>query len=306
MSESRTTNYFLTNFATGYKEFAMVADFVAPGFPVLQSAGKYGTYGKSVNRIYNDKVSKGEKAKEIRYDVSEATYNCEEYDLKKAVYWADRRRSKFPMNLDLDAAKYLKRAHHLSREYRVFAIAGSHSVVTNYTDKNAAWATAASGTPYADILAAMSECEDSNGGFTPNRILIPSKVALKMSATAEWMGLFKYSDEGFKSGLFNVVSGLRKIGLEPMITNLQGSSGQEISGSDPTTENFWGDTVLLFYCEPTPSLESRTFMYSPYTFKDRIDSEEVRSERCSMHYINTEIDELLVDAYCAYLIEDTI
>jgi hypothetical protein len=306
MAETIHTNQFLTNFATGYKLANPVADFVAPPILVKRPADKYAKYTKSINRVYNNKVSGNKKADEINWDVTEGTYNCEEYSLSKGVDWRKRRNADQPINLDYDAVRFLKRAQAISREKRIYDIAGSTSVVTNYVNAGGDWNTASTGAPIDDILTGMQVVLNANGGYAPNRILIPTGVALEMIKTTNWKSYFQYTSVGFERGLFSAIDGLRNLGLEPMLTSVFGGSTYEISGSDPSDEVIWSDSVLIFYCEPTPTLESRTFMYSPYTQRDLIDTEIVKRERRDVHTIYEEIDELLVDASCAYLITNTL
>jgi len=300
----QNVNSFLTNFATGYKERNPVADFVAPPFQVKLEAGKYVEYTKSVFRIYDDKITGREKAKEIQWDVEEATYACEEYSMEKFVSDKKKAQAYEPIKLDLDAAKFLKRFHMASREYRVNAIAGSAAIVTQGANVASAWAGAA-GTPITDILAGMATVETAIG-IEPNKILIPTQVALRMINTTEWDNKFVYTDTGFNSGLFNAVSGLKQLGLEVMLTNTVGLDTYKCTASDPRIESLWDDNVLLFYSEPSPTLESRTFMYSPYVAMNQIFTTRAPRERGVYHTIYSDIDELLVDASCAYLLRNTL
>jgi hypothetical protein len=300
----QNVNTFLTNFATGYKLPMTFADFVAPLLPVKLEAGKYVEYTKSTWRIYDDKIRGSEHAKEIQWDVDEATYECEEYSMEKFVSDKKKNQSVAPINLDKDAVKFLKRFHTLAREYRIWQIAGSAAIVTQTANIASAWA-AAGGTPITDILLGMATIEAAVG-FIPNRILIPTAVALRMIQCTQWQTYFRFTDTGFKNGLWNVVSGLRQLGLEVQLTSVSGLSTSKLGASDPVSENMWDDSVLLFYCEPTPSLETRTFMYSPYVVKDRIFTTREPRRRGLYHTIYSDIDELLVDASCAYLLTNTL
>ena len=299
------TNRFLTNFATSYKLRNPVADFIAPPFRVKYEDGKYVEYNKTAFRIFDDKITGSEHAKEIQWDIDEATYSCEEYSMEKFVSDKKKEQAVDPIRLDRDATKMLKQFHHLAREYRVNAIAGNAAIVTQTAAIASAWA-AAGGTPVTDILTGMATVENSTAGYIPNRIVIPGQVALRMIQTTEWRDYFKYTDSGFKNGLFNAVSGLRQLGLTPMITSVHGLSTSKLGASDPASEPMWSDNVLLFYCEPNPSLETRTFMYSPYVKKDIMFTTREPRRRGQYVTIYTDIDELLVDAQCAYLLTNCL
>ena len=91
-----------------------------------------------------------------------------------------------------------------------------------------------------------------------------------------------------------------------MITGIRGTSNYEIGTSDPTWELLFDEKVLIFYREPSPTPRSMTFMYSPYTVKDQIESYRVNGERGLRYEIYEEIDELLVNEASAYLYYNVI
>jgi hypothetical protein len=299
------TNSFLTNLVTSYKLSEPVADFISPPFQVRLEAGKYASFNKSLNRIWDDLITGSEEAKEIQWDVDENSYACEEYSMAKFVSDKKKNNSIAPINLDITAVQMLKRFHALAREYRVYQIAGNASVVTQTTGLGGDWDTVATGTPVGDILAGMGTVVANTGGYKPNRIVIPLQVALAMITTTEWLTYFAYTSNGFTGGLFDAVAGLRHLGLEPMVTSLMGANNFK-SASDPTDEAIWSDSVVMFYCEPTPNLECRTFMYSPYTAKDQIFTTRMPRRRGVYHDIYSDIDELLIDAQCAYLFTNAL
>lgn len=299
------TNSYLTNLVLGYKTPNPVADFIAPPFQVKLEAGKYAAFNKTVFRIWDDKISGSEEPKEIQWDVDEESYACEEYSMAKFVSDKQKANSIKPIDLDATAVYMLKRFHASSREYRINQVAGNAAIVGTTRAMASAW-NVAGGTPITDIENAMGTVATLVPGYVPNRIVMSIQVALKIIQTTEWRAHFVFTDSGFKNGLFDCVSGLRQIGLEPMITNITGINTDKGSASDPTTESMWNDNVLLFYCEPNPNLECRTFMYSPYTQKDLIFTTRVPRRRGVYHDIYSDIDELLVDAQCGYLFTNTL
>ena len=300
------TNQFLSNFATSYKLSNPCADFCAPPLRVLRPSDKYAIYTKSINRVYNNKISGNERAKEILYDVDQGLYSCGEYQLARGVNYRSKRNTDNIYNLDFDAVRFLKRFQALSRENRVASIATSTSYVTQHNNLSNAWSNISSGTPFDDILTGMATVALATGGYVPNRIIIPVNIGLTMIQTTNWKDHFKYTTTGFANGLFSIVDGLRNIGLEPMLTMIMGSNASSIYGSTPGMEGIWGNNVVLYYCEPNPTLETRTFMFSPYTLKDLITTEPRIGERRDLHAIYEEIDELLVDPSCAYLFQNCI
>ena len=298
------TNRFLSNFAMSFKLSQPCADFTAPPILVKRPADKYAIYTKSINRVYNNKVEGNKKALEVAWDVDQGLYSCGEFQLAKGVNYRSKRNTDEIFNLDFDAVRFLKRFQALSRENRIASIATSGSYVTQGKDVSNAWSSISSGTPFDDILTGMATIALATGGYVPNKIIIPVDIALTMIQTDNWKEHFKYTTTGFANGLFSVVDGLRNIGLEPMLTMIMGSNESSVFGSTPGMSSIWGNNVVLFYSEANPTLETRTFMYSPYTLKDLITTEPRIGERRDLHAIFEEIDELLVDASCAYLFQN--
>lgn len=299
------SNRFLTNFATSYKVMYDVADFVAPPFQVRYEDGKYVEYDKSQLTIWDDRIKGSEEAKEIQWDVDESTYSCLEYSLSKFVSNKKRAQAVDPIDLDKDAVRMIKQAHYLSREYRVNQIAGNNALITTGLSVAAAWGTSA-GTPIKNILDGMSTVvQNTSGTCIPNAILIPIEVALKMVQTTEWQTYKLFTGAGNADGVVNVVKGLEMLGLQVKLASNYGVNVSK-SSSDPDTESLWSDSVLLFYRESNPTLESRSLMYSPYVAKDVIFTTNVPRRRGLYHDIYSDIDELLVDANCGYLFTNCI
>lgn len=303
MSLAIHNDRLLTNFATRYKLGQVVADFIAPPFKVQRPSDKYAVYGKSLQRVYNNKIAGEEKPRRIDADATEGTYTCEVYGL--STYISDRAKSNADAPLAYEQAKvsHLLDAQKLSREKRIHAIAGSASVVTQTAAATSAkWNVAASGLPVSNILTGMGVIA-ANGQMKPNRIVIPLQVAINMVKCAEWRDYFKYTSV---QAQFSLADGLRNLGLEVMIPSTFGSNTQQGGASDPTSEEIWGDSVLLFYAEPTPSTESRTFMHSPFTYMNQVERWRENGAKGDTVQVTEEVDELLVDASLAYLITDTL
>jgi hypothetical protein len=302
----RRIEKYLTNFAFSYKQGSWVGDFVAPPFKVAKSSDKYLVWTKNDFRVVNDKIKGRELAKEIELKTDEATYTCEEYSSAAFISNRDLRNMEGvgTIRLKEDTTKQLKLTHMTAREYRILSIAGNSSVVTQTADKAGAWATASSGTPVADMVTGMTTIEGSIGE-PANRVIMPYDVAMKMSVTDEWRDYFKYNNSGFQN-IRQVVDALRNIGLEPMITGARGLSTNEGGASDPEWERMFDQKVLLFRCEPNPTPRTNTFMYSPYTVYQQVESMYLGRERGTEYTIYSEIDELMVNAEAGYLLTDVI
>ena len=302
MAETVETNVLLTNFATRFKTQLDVAEFIAPSFKVKRSSDKFSEYDKSSQRIYDNKISGRELVKEISQDVTTSTYSAEEYGLARFVSNRKLRNADKPINLLFDATKHVKEAQIRSREKRVFDIAGDNSVITQTADAGGDWDTVSTGDPFDDILTGIRTIWDS-GQEEANRIVVPMNVAIEAIKTDAWRDRFKYVSVERQ---FDFMAGLRNVGLTPRMAGMFGGNTQQGGASDPGSEQIWSDSVLIFHAEPTPTLDTRTFMYSPFVMKDiirRITKDEERGLKID---IFEEIDELLVDATLAYLITNTL
>jgi hypothetical protein len=306
MADTIHIDKLLTNFATRYMVNDDVADFIAPPFKVKHNSDKYTTYGKESLRIYDNKLSGRQEAREIDVTVSSATYATEEYSLAKYVSARKRSNTDRPINMDQDAVRQLKEAQIIAREKRVADIAGDNTIITQTANAGGDWDTVTTGTPIADIRLGMKTIWSSQAGARKaNAITIPVDVAIQMVGTDEYRDYFKYTNMA-SNEQFSIVSGLRHLGLEPMMAGVHGGNTNEGGASDPGAEAIWSDSVLIFVRQPSPTLETRTFMYSPYVKKDEIRRIEEKKQRGTTFDIYEDIDELLVDATAAYLITNTL
>jgi hypothetical protein len=306
MADTIHIDKLLTNFATRYRVNDDVAEFIAPSFKVKHNSDKYTIYGKEALRLYDNKIAGRQEAREIDVDITQGDYSCEEYSLSKFVSDRKRNNTDRPINMDQDAVRKLKDAQMIAREKRVADIAGDNSIITQTVDASGDWDTISSGTPIADIRLGMKTIWQSQAGAQKaNAITIPVDVATLCVGTDEWRDYFKYTGMAANEQ-FSIISGLRHLGLEPMLAGVFGGNTNEGGASDPGAEAIWSDSVVIFARQPTPTLETRTFMYSPMITKDRIQREVMKKQRGTSFDIYEDIDELLVDASAAYLITNTL
>lgn len=301
------TNTYLTNFIKREKVHNPIGDFIAPPFRVRLEAGRYLRYTDDIHRIFENKIVGRQEALEIQWDASYDSYACEEYAMSKFVGDKAKAQAIAPIKLEQEAAKRLKHYQAKARDDRVWQIAGSAAVVTQTINIAAAW-NAAGGTPISDILTGMATVEASRG-VLPNKILVPTQVALRMIRTTEWQNYFMLSGNfsNVNGADFDIVNALqRKLGLQTMVTSVRGLSSYKCTSSDPAAESMTSDSVLLFYSEPNPTTDCMTFMFSPYVKKDIITRTREPRQRGTYIDIYEDIDELLVEATCAYLLTNTI
>ena len=290
---------YLSNFATKYNVQERCADFIAPPFRVARIRDKYVQYTKNSLRVYDTAVGRQEVAKTIDMDVVDGTYVTQFHALNQFIDLYDQSNVDAGIVIDKVKTGLALDAFRLAREYRVLKIVTDPTLVTQTATPSTKW-DVAGGTPIADILNAMAVIK-KNSTKTPNRIVMSLETALKMVQTTEWKDYFKYSAPGFGQGLFSAVDGLKNLGLQPQIAGAYGVTTAPGVASDPQIEAMLGTACVLWYGEDTPSLESRTFMYSPFIQNEEIWRIESQREHGRYIEVRSHIAELLVDAQCAYL-----
>jgi hypothetical protein len=291
---------YLTNFSVRYANEGFVADILAPNTPVRFSSDKYIIYDKANFRISDNTYKSGTKAKEVNWEVSEGTYKAEEYALEHYITDQELKNYDAPQDAEEDGVSLLMDKHLLARENRVIQLATDTAVVTQTTTPSTKWSTPATATPKADIFTAIATIQGATG-ITPNKIIIPQDVALKLALCKE------YTDD-YKSGTDLIGTfGLPRIlwGLQTVVVNTRYASTDQIGTSDPTLSSLWNKCVLIFYSDPTPRLKTVTFMKSfvPTDGTRRVikgDYEKLKHGYAVQVY--EEMDEKIVCAGCAYLL----
>ena len=295
----------LSNFALSYKLQNRVADFVAPPFGVARPVDKYAVFTKgNTFRVYDLEMSRGEEAKQTEIEHTDAYYQTKRYSNSTWIDDLDASNMDGTWKLDYVKTKHILDIHRLAREQRVFKLATNAAIVTQTSSPSTAW-SAAGGTPISDILNAM-DVVYKNSTVIPNAIIFPMSVALKAIQTAEWKDYFKRSDVGAPK-LFDLTSGLRTIGLEPMIAGAFGVNTPMGSASDPGVEQLLGNNVILFHREQNPTLETRTFMYSPFCKEMEVIKRFIFQERHGYSLeCSSVVQELMVDPQCGYLLTNCL
>lgn len=275
-------------------------------FQVKRSSDKYLIYGKENFRVYDNHLGRREQVKEIDIKADEATYTCEEYATATFVYNRDLNNIEKPIRLKQEKTQHIKDSQARSRNYRVMQIAASTTLIGS-TAIGADWPIVGTGTPIADILAAMITINNAICRKA-NAIVMTYEVGLTMIQTTEWKDMFKYT-WGLKpsgDGLFDAIAGLRHLGLEPQMAECRGVNTYEGCASDPTWETMLDDKVLIFYREPNPTTQSHAFMFSPYVKMNEISSYYKDEERGWKYEIREDIDELLVSAEAGHILDNVI
>lgn len=300
--QTKHTDIYLTNFIQRYQSPAIDAEFIAPSFKVKRPSDKYLIYGKDNMRVYDDTIGRREPIKEIDLFADEATYTCVEHGVGAFVYDRDQSNVDRPIRVMEEKTKHIKDSKERNRCYRVYQIAASTSLVPTQAI-TAQWTAVTTATPVHDILNAMAAIENSIG-VKPNSIIMNFQSAVNAIKTDNWKEYFKYTDSGFKNGLWNLISGLKHLGLDPRVSSDRGVSSYDGCSSDPDWETMLGDKVLIFYRESNPTTQSNCFMFSPFVKRDIVEKFRKDEQRGYKITCYDDIDELLVNANAARILNN--
>jgi len=96
----------LSGVSVMYKNDELIADSVMPVVPVKKESDKYYTYTRNW-RLPEAKRAAGAEAAEVEWNVSSATYTCEEYALKDLLPDRVRDNADKPLSMDVDTTENL-------------------------------------------------------------------------------------------------------------------------------------------------------------------------------------------------------
>lgn len=295
------TNQALTNLAIAYKNQAFVADRVFPIVRVVKEADTYYIFGKEELIDLNMLRAAGAEAKEVAWNVSTATYNAEEYALRKLVPDRIVNNSDVAIRPMITTTNKLVKWLNLAYEKRVQALAQDSAQCTSNATPSPHW-NAASPDIEKDVDTAKSTVRKACG-IDPNCILLSATVKDFVKRDSTVRNLIRYTVPAYD---------LVKNGdLPPVLWNLETIVAGAIQntakeGQTESLADIWNDSVAVFYRENTPSLDALTW---GYTF--RVADLSVSSYRWETRkgtYVEASMiqDEKVVATACAYLIGNTL
>lgn len=294
----------LPNMALYTPQDDWVGDWLAPPFSVRQTEGRYLEWTPATShRLYDNRIGTGEEPKEIETDAVQHTYTLHEYALANRVFKRDLQNSDPPARYLETSTWALRNAMMLSREARILNVALS-ALVPGAAAGGGAWNIAA-GTPITDVITAIAAIYAATQ-TKPTDIVIPFTRAITLINSTEWIARFGGFDLGYSGPLFKVQTGFENLGLRVHFSGVCALTTDQGTASDPDLfQNIIGNTAIVWTRMDAPTLQTRCFMFSPYTVRDEFISGEWGLEKKTRSiYMQQyeEMTELLVDANCGYRI----
>jgi hypothetical protein len=240
----------------------------------------------------------GSESNAIDWNLSTATYFCEEYALHDDVHDRLRKNADQPINLDVDTTEVLTDALIRAREKRVADIAFSGTYVTNTSALAGVnqWSDYAGSDPLGDIETAMLAVKAASG-MTPNLVVLGEQAMSKLRNHPDLLERIKYTQKGVVTE--DLLGSLLPGSPTVLVGDLMYDSSPE--GETESLGYIWGKNCLVAYVEASPGIKRVSLGYQFYS-EDRSVSkwreDKIRADRIEVSEVS---DEVLVSAACGYL-----
>ena len=294
----------LSNLAIRYRNLAFVAEILFPVVPVMKESDKYYVFSREELKSIDTHRAIGAPSNEADWDVTNATYSCEEYALKKLL--ADRivNNSDAPIRPRMTTVNKLLRWIRLGYEKRVMALVTGGALGTP-TTPTVKW-DGTSPTIEANCDTAKAAIRLA-AGVDPNTIAFNDQVKDVVKRDSTVRNLIRYTIAG-SGGQELLVNGE----LPPVLWGLkvvlaQAAEDTAKKGATASYSRIWPDDVLVCYSEPSPSLESLSLGYT-FRVKNGVIVKTWRNEERNGEFIEPALiqDEKIVAAAAGHLIDDVL
>jgi len=291
----------LTNFSRGYRNAGYIADALFPILSVRKEADKYWIWGiEAYRRLLALRADKA-VSKEVGLGLTSATYSAEAYALKARLSDRERANQDDQMNLERRKIENVTDLILLDREIRAYTAATSGTTFSGKTANVSPNWDAGSSDPVKDVLTAKAALRANSLGMAANLMILPPAVWEALQANAALITRFQYTGDGMITlELLKRVFGIPNILIPGAMQNTAAE------GASDTVVDIWGETVGLYYVNPSPALETRTM---GLTFRQKnleVGTWRDNDTRCDVYEPELIEDIKVVDAGCGYLLTDTL
>lgn len=294
----------LTNLAIHYRNLEFVAPLLLPALPVKNENDKYYVFSREELKEVQAHRAIGAKSNEIDWDVTTASYTCEEYALSKLI--ADRMVSNAdaPIRPRMTTTNKLMRMINLGYEKRAMQLITGGSI-TNNAVPSPKW-DGTNPTIEANVDTAKASVR-LNAGVAPNTIAFNDEVKDVVKKDSTVRNLIRYTIQGSGGQELLVNGELPPVlwGLKVVIAAAAEDTAKQ--GQTASISRIWPDDVLVAYIEAAPSLEALTLGYTFRTINGIVVKtwrEEARDGE--MIEARTIQDEVLVATEAGYLIDNVL
>ncbi len=186
----------LSNMSVAFMQeaYAFVAGRAFPTVNVQKQTDKYFTYSQA--DFFRDQVQRradGTESAGTGYSLSTATYNAEVYALHKDIGDQTRANADIPLNMDMDATRFLSQQMLIRQEVQWASDAFTTGVWGTDATPGTLW-DAASSTPIADVETAKNTVL-TNTGYVPNTVIMSYKVFSALVDNSDIVDRIKYTSQ---------------------------------------------------------------------------------------------------------------
>ena len=252
----------LSDIAINYRPVGMIADQIAPIVNVPKETNSYPIYSRGeVFAVEATQRGRGAQANRVTRSVSSAQYSAKNYALAYDLYIEDRANmdAAFQFEMETGAVRYLSDKLMLDWDRRVLKLAAA-GVSTAFLC-GSSWNTTGSngGDPVSQIWKAQEQVQ----GTTAQK---PNSIIFGWQAW-NWARR-NYNFRNFVLGVNNGGGAITRAQAAAafevdrlLVANAFYNPSNEAQTA--TFSNYFaGDSILVYYAPPAPSLETPSFLYS--------------------------------------------
>tara|TARA_R110002020_G_scaffold434673_6_gene644824 strand:+ start:10592 stop:11539 length:948 start_codon:yes stop_codon:yes gene_type:complete len=240
----------LTNMSVAYMQeaYAFVSSRAFPQVSVNKQTDKYFTYSQA--DFFRDQVQRradGTQSAGTGYSLSTATYAAEVFALHKDIGDQTRANADAPLDMDMDATRFLTQQMLIRQEVEWAASAFTTGIWDNDVVPGTLW-DAANSTPIANIETGKNTVLSATG-YVPNTVVMSYKVFSALMDNADIIDRIKYTSmesvsEDLLARLFNV----------DRVLVMAGTYNTAAEGATASYSQIGDKDVLLCYTPASPGL----------------------------------------------------
>jgi len=248
----------LTNMSVAFMQeaYAFVASRAFPQVSVNKQTDKYFTYSQA--DFFRDQVQRradGTQSAGTGYSLSTASYSAEVYALHKDIGDQTRANADAPLDMDMDATRFLTQQMLIRQEVEWAAAAFTTGIWDTDVVPGTLW-DAASSTPIADIELGKNTVLAATG-YVPNTVIMSYKVFSALMDNADIVDRIKYTSmesvsEDLLARLFNC----------KRVLIMAGTYNTAQEGATASYSQIGDKDVLLCYTPDSPGLMTPSAGYT--------------------------------------------
>lgn len=245
----------LENLSVAYTAVDLIADQLAPKFPVKHESDTYYVYAKDTLSLPETIRADGAESNQATFNLTTASYQLTEHALHDDVTDRQKDNADAPIKPEQDVTEDLTRKILLRREVDLALIVQTPTNWGNVTSLTStlAWSANTTLSNPITLLDSVSSAITQQSGRVPNTLVLPYPSFLAAKEHVSVVDRVKFtSADSVTPALLGTLFGVEKVLVAKGVRN----TGDEGLTETTTAMNFiWTDTAFYAYIEPTPKLK---------------------------------------------------